>query len=379
MKILNKKLKVILGLIGITVLMSFSSVNAQTCVQPPEGIVSWWPGDGDAKDISGTNDGTLQGYVTFEPGMVGQAFRLNGSGFISIPDNPTLDLTNEITIELWYNEDNISWFRGLVTKRCDNWSIPGCNTNYGINIHNYYGLGLYYQDPTVNGGDDWVYGSVYETSRYLPVPIPNQFHHLAGTYKQIDPTQIEVKTYIDGQLVKTLILPGNFSNTLNNEPLTIGASLAWYELFYGFLDEVTLYNRALSAEEINAIFNAGSAGKCKETAKEVSIDIKPGSMPNSINPKSSGKIPVAILSKPDFDASASVNINSLTFGHAGTETSLAFCNSEDVNGDGLIDLMCHFYTQQTGFQAGDTTGILKGLTTANVQIVGQDSVNIVGK
>jgi len=115
----------------------------------------------------------------------------------------------------------------------------------------------------------------------------------------------------------------------------------------------------------------------------VTIDIKPGSDPNSINPKSQGKIPVAILSTQEFCAPEMVNKDSLTFGFEGDEQSLAFCNSEgeDVNGDGLEDLVCHFYTQFTGFRCGDTEGVLNGTTTdgmtTDTPIEGKDSVRIV--
>jgi len=109
----------------------------------------------------------------------------------------------------------------------------------------------------------------------------------------------------------------------------------------------------------------------------VSIDIKPGSDPNSINPKSEGKIPVAILSTMDFYAPAEIETESLTFGATGDEHSLAFCNPspEDVNNDGYDDLLCHFYTQETGFQCGDEEGILKGQTVDEVPIEGSDSVD----
>jgi probable HAF family extracellular repeat protein len=113
--------------------------------------------------------------------------------------------------------------------------------------------------------------------------------------------------------------------------------------------------------------------------RSVPIDIKPGGFPNSINPKSRGKIPVAILSSPTFDAPAQVDRGSLTFGRTGDEPSLAFCNSgpADVNGDGLPDLVCHFHTPTTGFQAGDTEGVLKGETVAAISFSGSDSVRIV--
>lgn len=108
---------------------------------------------------------------------------------------------------------------------------------------------------------------------------------------------------------------------------------------------------------------------------EVTIDIKP----HRINPKSKGKIKVAILSTKDFDAHDMVNIGSLTFGRTGDEQSLAFCNRKpkDVNHDCLKDdLVCHFYAEDAGLQCGDTKGILKGKTMEGIPIEGSDSVMI---
>ena len=80
-----------------------------------------------------------------------------------------------------------------------------------------------------------------------------------------------------------------------------------------------------------------------------------------------------------INALMQVDQKSLTFGSTGDEASLAFCNpkGEDVNGDGLKDLVCHFYTQKTGFQCGDTEGILKGQTLDSTLFEGRDSVRIV--
>lgn len=110
----------------------------------------------------------------------------------------------------------------------------------------------------------------------------------------------------------------------------------------------------------------------------VPIDIKPGEVPNSINLKSHGKVTVAILSTAAFDAPAQVNTPSLTFGRTGTEASVAFCSGpKDVNADGLLDVVCHFNTEQTAFQATDNQGLLKGLTLSGRRIQGIDAVRIV--
>jgi hypothetical protein len=69
--------------------------------------------------------------------------------------------------------------------------------------------------------------------------------------------------YVDGAVVRTLTLPGTLTRALNDAPLTIGAATSsWVDPFVGLLDEVAIYRRVLSDEEIAGIYGAGSAGKC---------------------------------------------------------------------------------------------------------------------
>jgi hypothetical protein len=75
MKTMSKRFTMLLGegLILLFSLIAVSQAGVETCVQPPSGLVSWWPGDGNAEDIVDGNDGVLQNGATFADGKVGQA------------------------------------------------------------------------------------------------------------------------------------------------------------------------------------------------------------------------------------------------------------------------------------------------------------------
>jgi len=107
---------------------------------------------------------------------------------------------------------------------------------------------------------------------------------------------------------------------------------------------------------------------------EVDIDIKPGSDPNSINLKSKGVVPVAVLTTNDFDAST-VDPDTVEF--AGAEP--VRWTMEDVDGDGDMDMLFHFKTQELNLDEDSTEAILTGATLDGTSIEGTDTVNIVPK
>ncbi|MDL1987911.1 MAG: hypothetical protein LWX08_09700 [Deltaproteobacteria bacterium] len=117
------------------------------------------------------------------------------------------------------------------------------------------------------------------------------------------------------------------------------------------------------------------------TTRSVAIDIKPGSDPNSINLGSNGLIPVAILSSQDFDAT-NVDPDTVMLAGAGLEVrgkgNKYMAHEEDVNGDGLLDLVMQVGTANLdlgSFQDG--YAILTGETFDNVSFEGEDKINIV--
>ncbi len=231
MKSTSEMTKALLGG-GLVFLFAFTLVGhavAQIGVESPAGPISWWPGDGNANDIIDSNHGTLQGGATFAPGRVGQAFSLDGvDDYIHVAESPNLDIVDEITVEAWIYPNSFSGIPNYVVSKVG---------AYNLQVHS--GHVVFGLPGKELDGD-----SIIEIGKWS---------HIAGVY---DGSAMTI--YVNGLLDKT----ESFVSPISAADLDffIGAGCAppicnsFNNLFNGLIDEVSLYNRALTGAEIQAIF-----------------------------------------------------------------------------------------------------------------------------
>lgn len=147
-----------------------------------------------------------------------------------------------------------------------------------------------------------------------------------------------------------------------------------------FIDVNTLSTGSLELNSNGAYTLIITRVAAKPAVLPINIEIKPGSndVP-PINPKAKGTIPVALLSSADFNALL-VDQKTLKFGETGNEESLVRCNKDgtDVNGDGRLDLVCHFDNVKAKFNVGDSEGIVTGTTATGTAFKGQGWLKVVG-
>jgi hypothetical protein len=172
--------------------------------------------------------------------------------------------------------------------------------------------------------------------------------------------------FVDLKLLQHNQAPLELGAILTRWPPTIGEDLQLLNGPVPFFDQFEK-PAGLKVTAVTARFGVG-----------VTLDIKPGADPNKVNPDSHGRLPVAILSTADFHAATEVDRSSLGFGKTGEEYSLVtkrrkgapMCSSEDVNADGLADLVCRFDVQRTGISRGDVRAFLGGRTVEGLPIAG---------
>jgi Concanavalin A-like lectin/glucanases superfamily len=225
--------------------------SASTCVQPPAGLVSWWPAEGTTEDIIGEHDGSLQGGATFTTGAVGQAFSFDG-----IDDTVMTDviLPSVGTLEFWVNPASLALpastqillgTHGLANGDDRLWMVSGGPSG---------GPGVAPNTMVVNLGSCCVNDLVIANPLSAGI-----WTHLALTF---DYTADTYMLYVNGVLAASSTAP----RTAPTQALRIGGATSNFGqdfFFHGALDEVSLYNRVLSSSEITAIVAAGSLGKCQ--------------------------------------------------------------------------------------------------------------------
>lgn len=88
-------------------------------------------------------------------------------------------------------------------------------------------------------------------------------------------------------------------------------------------------------------------------------------------------IRVAVLSASNFDAVQQIDQTSVTFGRTGDEPSLESCGADELNGDGVPDLVCQFDTSVTGLSRGVAQeGILRAMDVNRIRLEGRDTVTV---
>ena len=227
---------------------------APSCVTPSSGIVGWWPGEGNANDVIGGDNGTLEGGATFAPGMVGQGFRLDGTNaYVQIPDSDALKPTN-VTVEAWvWLDPNVSPANEHIIFKQNSWSylFEGYSL---LKEHVDNGDGTFtdrFSFVVTSGGDQVITHSTTAVQRGV-------WYHVGGTYDGTTAT-----LWVNG-LAEASAYAG-FALDYGTSPVFIGTTGVpgvYVNMLAGIIDEPAIYNRALSTNEIAAIYNAGSAGKC---------------------------------------------------------------------------------------------------------------------
>ncbi len=375
MKTMSKRFKTLLGggCVFLFYVVAIIPVEAQICIQPPPGMTGWWPGDGNTNDIVGDRNALLRDNATTGPGFVDGAFVLDGAGdFIEVPHDSALNFgSGDFTVDLWVNFNSLADEQILVEKYIETFA-PSTRTGWSIsklseNIVRFFGGGFV---PDVD------FGVVPNTNIWIHYALRRQAGVFTAFVNGVAVASAANSGAGSGNVDSTSSLKFGHRGSPNNTP---GSFDDRGFFLNGHIDEVELFvGRALDNAEILAIFNAGRAGKCKAMTT-VEIAIHPGSFPNanSINPKSKGVIPVAILSTNTFDATT-VDPQSVKFGPAKAEETHRRGHNEDINGDGKRDLVLHFRTQDTGIVCGNTSVSLTGITFSGQAIKGSASIRTVG-
>jgi hypothetical protein len=240
--------------------------TAPPCATAPSGLASWWAAEGNGNDSAGTNTAILQA-VAFGAGEVGQAFSFNGvSAYARVPASSNLNAGQGtgLTIEAWINPASPGDIRPVFEWNNNSGQLSGTGVQLWLSVN---GAGELHANVLDTAGNNHNLGSANG------VMTANNFQHIALTY---DKTTGVAVLYRNGVAMATQTMGSFTPQTSFDLYMGVRPSGSFSGLYFqGMLDEVSLYNRALTAAEIQSIYNAGAGGKCSLTPTPPSIIVQP--------------------------------------------------------------------------------------------------------
>ncbi|HEY6887711.1 MAG TPA: Ig-like domain repeat protein [Solirubrobacter sp.] len=217
--------------------LMFVGCSGATAAVAATGPVGKWPGEGDARDSAGTSSGVLNGGTSFAAGVVGQAFSFDGvDDNVTVADAPALNPATQITLDAWVLDGDASVGSDLISKD-------------GELFERQYLLNIINQRFRAHVGvpDD------LKVLDGTTVVQTGSWYHAAMTYDGAS-----LKLYVNGALDASMPVSGPIITT--SQPVRIGggAPLGSQLYFKGLIDEPEIFDRALTGDEIKALYLAHS-------------------------------------------------------------------------------------------------------------------------
>jgi hypothetical protein len=240
------------------------------------GLVSWYRGEGNASDVTGANPGVLHNGVSYAPGIVGQAFGFNGvDGYVDLGNNPSLDIPGSLTTEAWVNYQTLPHFKYLLADFDPSGTIS--QGSLGI-LDNHF---FWFQSMTD--------GSSIQPSGATTL-VAGQWYHVAVVRDDVAKT---VTLYVNGAVDGSASYGGTVVGLQQTKVLGTSEAQGFPDDFFnGLIDEPSIYNRALSATEVQAVFAAGSAGKPVQPGVYVNLQTGTATALAGISDPNTGRITI---------------------------------------------------------------------------------------
>lgn len=242
-------------------LVSFCVLPVQSysaCIVSPSDLVAWWRAENNALDTQGTNDGTPQNGTTYAAGKVGQAFSFDGTDdYIAVPNGIIEKTARDFTIDAWVY---------LLSTHTD-----GRKILYGGST------GGEYSFQVTSNGDLKFDIKLTDDSWYAVTTAAtlSTWMHVAAVRR--GGTAIEL--WVNGEKkTENTTVPDldliDVNNGMNNS--RIGAynefTTEHKGFWHGYIDELSVYDRALLSAEISSLHSAGSSGKCLQVQSPKSFN-----------------------------------------------------------------------------------------------------------